>query len=84
MAQVLQHSFNFDNGILTVRGIVRVVELAEKQAVFKLQDNTLAIRGSGLNVTKLDKEQGVVVMEVKSLSSLVYRQNGLSFKGLFK
>lgn len=84
MAEVLRHSFNFDNGVFSVRGVKQVVELSEKQAVFKLENNTLTLRGSGINVTKLDKEQGVVVLEVKSITSLSYRQSGLSFKGLFK
>ena len=79
-----QHSFSFDNNVLTVRGIAQVVEISEKQAVFKLEGNTLTVKGSGLNVTKLDKEQGVVVLEVTALSSLAYRQTGISFKGLFR
>ena len=80
----VQHSLVYDNNTLTVRGIEQVVEISEKEAQFKLSNNTLWVRGSGLNVTKLDKEQGVVVLEVKSISSLTYRQNGLGIKGLFR
>ena len=79
-----QHSLVYDNNTLTVRGIVQVVEISEKEAQFKLATNTLCVRGSGLNVTKLDKEQGVVALEVTSISSLTYRQSGLSLKGLFR
>ena len=79
-----QHSFSFDNNVLTVRGIAQVVEISEKEAIFKLEHNTLTVKGAGLNVTKLDREQGVVVLELTALSSLVYRQSGISLKGLFR
>lgn len=83
MSETLKHSFSFDNGVLTIRGIKQVVEISDKQAQFKLDGNTLTVRGSGLNVCKLDREQGVVLLEVKSLSALSYRQIG-TFKGLFR
>ena len=79
-----QHSLIFDNDVLTVKGVVQVVSISEKEAIFKLDGKTLTVRGSGLNLARLDKEQGVVVLEVKSLSGLTYRQGGMSFKGLFK
>ena len=80
----VQHSLVYDNKTLTVRGIQQVVEITEKEAQFKLAANTLCVRGSGLNVTKLDKEQGVVVLDVTSISSITYRQSGLGLKGLFR
>ena len=61
-----------------------MVSISEKEAIFKLDGKTLNVRGNGLNLAKLDKEQGVVVLEVKSISSITYRQGGMSFKGLFK
>ena len=79
-----QHSFSFDNNVLTVRGVAQVVEISEKEAVFKLENNTLTVKGSGLNVTRLDREQGVVVLEVSTLSALTYRQSGITLKGLFR
>lgn len=82
--QEKQHSLIFDNNLLTVKGVTQVVEISEKEAVLKLANNTLTVKGSGLNVIKLDKEQGVVVLEVTSLSTLSYRQGGLSIKGLFR
>ena len=79
------HSLIFDNNVLTVKGVEQVVEIAEKEAQFKLSDSTLTVKGSGLNVTKLDKEQGVVSLEVGSLASLTYRAHALSgIKGLFR
>ena len=79
-----QHSFSYDNNVLTVKGVAQVMEISEKQAVFKLENNTLTVKGSGLNVTKLDKEQGVVVMDVTTLASLTYHQGGLGIKGWFR
>ena len=79
-----QHSVLFYNNVLTVKGVSQVVSISDKEAIFKIDGKTLNVRGSGLNVTRLDKDQGVVVLEVGALSSLTYRQGGLSFKGLFK
>ena len=79
-----KHSVVFDNDVLTVKGVTQVVSISEKEAILKIDGKTLTVRGTGLNVTRLDKEQGVVVLEVATLSSLTYRQGGLSFKGLFK
>ena len=54
------------------------------EAQLKLAQNTLYVKGTGLNVVKLDREQGVVQMETKSLQSLTYRQNSLGVKGFFR
>ena len=79
-----QYSFYFDNSVLTVKGVQQVMEISDRQAIFKLDGNTLTVKGSGINVTKLDKEQGVVVLEVAALSSLSLRQSGVNLKGLFR
>ena len=79
------HSLIFDNHTLTVKGVEQVVAISDKEAIFKLADNTLTVKGSGLNVTKLDKEQGVVVLEVSQIASITYRAHALSgIKGLFR
>ena len=79
------HSLTFDNHLLTIKGVEQVVAISEKEATFKLADNSLTVKGSGLNVTKLDKEQGVVALEVAQLSSITYRAHALSgIKGLFR
>ncbi len=78
------HALTYNGGTLTVNGVVQVVEIGEREAVFKLDGKVLTVRGSRLNVVRLDREQGVVVLETASLSSLTYRQSGLSVKGLFK
>lgn len=79
------HSLSFDNNTLTIKGVEQVVQISEKEAQFKLAESSLTVKGSGLNVVKLDKEQGVVVLEVGSLSQLTYRAHALSgIKGLFR
>ena len=78
------YSFNFDNNLLTLKGIKQVVEIGEKQAVFKLDGKILTVKGNGLNVVRLDREQGNVALEVATLLSISLRQGGLSLKGLFR
>ena len=80
-----QHSLIFDNHSLTIKGVEQVVAISEKEAQFKLSDSSLTVKGSGLNVIKLDKEQGVVVLEVSQLTSITYRAHALGgIKGLFR
>ncbi len=78
------YSIVCENNLLTIKGVKQVVEISEKEAVLKLYENTLIVKGDGLNVIKLDKEQGVVVSEYKALSLLSFKQNGFSVKGLFR
>lgn len=73
-----------ENNVLTVRGVKQVTEITEREAQLKLVGNTLTIKGNGLNVARLDKEQGIVVIEYANLSSLAFRQGGMTFKGLFR
>ena len=77
------HSLCYEKDILTLRGVVQVVEVAEREGAFKLDNGTVVVKGSGLNIVKLDKEQGIVILETKSLSSIVYKQTP-SLKGLFR
>ncbi len=81
---IKQHSLNFCNNLLTVNGVVQVVEISEREAQLKLSQNTLIVKGTGLNVVKLDREQGVLQLETESISQIAYRQSGLNLKGLFK
>ena len=78
------YSLACEHNVLTVRGVTQVVEITEREAQLKLTGNSLFIKGNGLNVTKLDKDSGVVVMEYSSLSTLSFRQGAPSFKGLFR
>lgn len=80
----LPHSLSYSNGTVTVNGVIKVVAVSEKEAQFKLSESSLSIKGSGLNVTKLDREQGVVQLEAGNVQSFTYRQNGVGLKGLFR
>ena len=77
------HSLCYQNDILTLNGVVQVVEVDEREGAFKLDNGTMVVKGTGLNIIKLDKEQGVVLLETKSIASIVYKQT-LSLKGLFR
>ena len=80
----LPHSISYANGVITVNGVIKVVSVSEKEAQLKLTDGTLTIKGAGLNVAKLEREQGLVQLEVESVQSFTYRQGGMNFKGLFR
>ena len=82
--RTLPHSISYANNIITVNGVVKVIAISEKEAQLKLSESALTIRGSGLNVTKLDREQGLVQLESTGVQSFTYRQSGMSFKGLFR
>lgn len=79
------HSLNYSNNLLTICGIVQVIEVSATTAQFKLAAQTLVVRGTGLNIVKLDKAEGVVQLETQHVQQIVYRQGGVTgFKGLFK
>ena len=79
------HGLNYQNNLLTICGIAQVIEVSATGAQFKLSNSTLFVRGSGLNIVKLDKEQGVVQLETQHVQQLTYRQGGgTGLKGLFK
>ena len=79
------HSLTYQNNLLTVTGVTQVVEVSESLAQLKLSEQTLTVRGTGLNIVKLDKAEGVVQLETQRVSQLTYRQGGSGgLKGLFK
>lgn len=76
------HKLNFDGKTLGIEGVSKVVEISDKECLFKLADKTLTVKGSGLNVVRLDRTEGVVVLETEQLASITYK-GGMSLKGLF-
>lgn len=84
MAEKQSYSLCCDNNLLTVKGVSKVIEITDKEAQLKLASNTLYVKGGGINITRLDKEQGAVALEFTSLSSLSFRQSGVNLKGLFR
>lgn len=77
------HSLHFQDSTLTVTGVTQVVEVDEQEARLKLDSSTLCIKGSGLNIVKLDKDQGTLLLQVKTLTSATYKQT-VGIKGLFR
>ena len=76
-----KQSFAYDGKTINIVGVVRV-QISEKECVFRLDGQTLAVKGDGLNVVRLDKERGEVALETDKLSSVTYR-GGATLKGLF-
>lgn len=77
-----KQSFVYDGKTINIGGVVKVVQISEKECVFRLDGQTLAVKGDGLNVVRLDKERGEVALETDKLSSVNYR-GGATLKGLF-
>ena len=77
-----KQSFAYDGKTINIVGVVRVVQISEKECVFRLDGQTLAVKGDGLNVVRLDKERGEVTLETDKLSSVPSR-GGATLKGLF-
>ena len=77
-----KQSFAYDGKTINIVGVVRVVQISEKECVFRLDGQTLAVKGDGLNVVRLDKERGEVALETDKLSSVTYR-GGATLMGLF-
>ncbi|HIU90758.1 MAG TPA: YabP/YqfC family sporulation protein [Candidatus Fimimonas merdipullorum] len=75
-------NFGFADNLLTVNGVTKVEEVCDKEARLKTADGVLCVKGAGLNVTRLDRESGVVQLECKNLFSLALREKG-GIKGLF-
>lgn len=78
------HSLNYQGNLLTICGVAQVVEVSATTAQFKLNGCTLVLRGTGLNIVKLDKAEGIVQLETQHVQQITYRQGGTGLKGLFK
>ncbi len=77
------HVLIFEKNTLTIKGVEKVLEVDEREGQFKLSNSTLVVKGAGLNIVKLDKTDGIVLLEVQNIVSITYK-NGLNLKGLFK
>ena len=72
------------NKTLTITGVSKVIEITDKEAQLKLDSTTLTVKGSGINITRLDKDQGVVAVDYSAITSLSFRQGSVGLKGLFR
>ena len=72
-----------DQKTLSATGVVGVDGMTDKQLDVELEQNRLVIKGTGLSVSKLDTEQGNLVVVGEVITSLTYvgknkRKMGLS------
>lgn len=82
--QTQPYSLHVENNALTVNGVTKVVEVTDREAQLKLSFTVLTVKGDGVNITRLDNDKGVVALQYTRLSSLSFRNGGVSLKGLFK
>lgn len=82
--QTQPYSIHCENNALSINGVTKVIEITDREAQLKLQTDTLIVKGSGISLTRLDKDKGVVQMDYSRLSSLSFRSGGVSLKGLFR
>lgn len=72
---------------LHATGVVGVDGMTDKQLDVELEQNRLVIKGNGLSVSKLDTEQGNLVVIGEVITSLVYtgkNKTKTGFSKLFK
>jgi len=69
---------------LHVTGVVGVDGMTDRQLDVEFEQNKLVIKGKGLSVSKLDTEQGDLVVVGEVITSLVYTGKNKTKTGLSK
>lgn len=69
---------------LSATGVVGVDGMTDKQLDVELEQNRLVIKGTGLSVSKLDTEQGNLVVVGEVITSLTYVGKNKTKMGLSK
>ncbi len=80
------HSFRYENGKIYATGVVSVEEFDDKEAVLRLADSVLTLRGGGFVLLETEVKSGLFSMEGK-ITSLSYhaKEAKIGFvKRLFK
>lgn len=80
------HSFRYENGKIYATGVVSVEEFDDKEAVLRLSDSVLTLKGSGFVLVETEVKSGLFSMEGK-ITSLSYhaKEAKIGFvKRLFK
>lgn len=86
MAESKAHSFRYDNGKITISGVINVDSFDEKEAQLRLESSTLLLRGSGFKLEDMEVKSGLLNMYGR-LVSMTYHEKieKMSFiKRLFK
>ena len=73
-----------DQKTLSATGVVGVDGMTDKQLDVELEQNRLVIKGTGLSVSKLDTEQGNLVVVSEVITSLTYVGKNKPKMGLSK
>ena len=69
---------------LHVTGVIGVDGMTDRQLDIEFEQNKLVIKGKGLSVSKLDTEQGDLVVVGEVITSLVYTGKNKTKTGLSK
>ena len=69
-----------DRGLLTITGVTDVGSFCDNAAELVTEGGSMAVEGTGLHVTKLDLEDGRVVIE-GLISAIVYEDDRPEKKG---
>ena len=75
-----------DNKKVNLSGLIGVVSIFDKEIELLSNDNRIVIKGSGLTASKLNIEDGTMVIHGDFISSVNYlpKIKKISFKGIFK
>lgn len=80
------HAFNYDGRRLNITGLKEVAHFEDKEVAVSLADKGLIVRGKGLNVSELNINTGLLIVD-GSVDSIAYtgsmEKTGF-FKKLFK
>lgn len=80
------HAFNYDGRRLNITGVKEVAHFEDKEVAVSLADRGLIVRGKGLNVSELNINTGLLIVD-GSVDSIAYtgsmEKTGF-FKKLFK
>jgi len=75
-----------DNKKIYLTGLVGVVSVFDKEIEILSSDKRLIIKGSGLTASKLNVDDGTMIIEGDSIFSINYlpKIKKITFKGIFK
>ena len=82
-----KHTLVIDaNKKVTMTGLVGIVSIFEKEIEVLTIDNKIVLKGAGLSASKLDVEDGTLVVNGEFISSVTYFQKNqkITLKGIFK
>lgn len=79
-----QHSLTYSAGSLTLQGVTKVNSITPTEGVFSTEEGTVVVKGTEVNIVKLDNQSGCVVLQTATLGSITYKPKSVGLKGLFR